>query len=90
MYKAAAIIRIPSISPEKSSYLPWPKLCSLSAGSEDFDTEKSARNEAIRSLRECIASDIILIEPEIIPAVSFKIISVLLEKTETRAANFFS
>ena len=62
---AAKIIKPPSINPDISSYLPCPNGCFLSAGSEDFITEKNVKTDAKKSLKEWIASDMILILPEI-------------------------
>ena len=58
--------------------------------SEDFVIEKRAIIEARRSLIECIASEIILIEPEINPANNLMTINVEFDRTEKAAANFFS
>ena len=89
MYSAAKIIRPPSINPDISSYLPCPKGCLLSAGSDDFITAKNVRTDARKSLRECTASEIILILPERIPAISFNKIITAFEQIDNPAANFF-
>ena len=73
-----------------SSYFPCPKGCVSSAGSEDFITAKKVSTDARKSLSECMASEMILIEPEITPATNFKMIITALEVIERPAANFFS
>lgn len=83
------MIKPPSINPDISSYLPCPNGWSLSAGSEDFITAKKVNTEAKKSLKECIASEIILILPDEIPAISFNKIMTAFEHIERPAANFF-
>ena len=84
------MIKRDSINPARSSYLPCPKGCSSSAGSEDFETEKKAIKEAIKSPKECIASETTETLPLIKPTTIFRIIKEALDTMEVNAASFFS
>lgn len=84
------IIKIASIKPAKSSYFPCPKGWSSSAGFEDFETEKYARQDALKSAKECSASDKTLILPDKIPAVTLINMRTIFEKIDTAADIFFS
>ena len=53
-------------------------------------TAKKVRIEAKKSLNECIASDIILILPDKVPAINLRTIITAFEVIESPAANFFS
>ena len=77
------------MKPDMSSYFPCPYGWSSSAGSEDFDTEKKVSKEAMKSPSECIASDIILKLPEIIPAIIFNTVSKTFDVIDNKAVNFF-
>ena len=83
------IIRTPSIKPDISSYFPCPYGWSLSAGCEDFITEKNVNTEAAKSLSECIASDIILRLPEIIPTIIFNKVKITFDRIDKPATDFF-
>lgn len=62
----------------------------LSAGSAERVTAKNVNTDARKSESECIASDIILILPDITPAISFVNIITAFDVIEIPAANFFS
>ena len=61
----------------------------MSAGLEEYFTEKRAIVEATKSIPEWIASDIILTDPLIKPTITFKIINVVFEITDKRATRTF-
>ena len=69
--------------PEKASFK---YLLSLPEG----ESIGKAINDASKSVQECIASDIILILPDIIPAIIFNIIKIVFEIIEVNAALFFN
>ena len=52
-------------------------------------TAKKVRIDAKKSLNECIASDIILILPDKVPAINLRTIITAFEVIESPAANFF-
>ena len=60
----------------------------MSAGSADLITAKKVRTDARKSLNECMASDIILILPEIIPTINLNTIVTEFEIIDNAAAYF--
>jgi hypothetical protein len=91
MINAAAIrIRIASMTPEIFSTFPCPYGCPESGGVSETLTAKKAITAASRSIEECIASEIILTEPLIIPTISFIAISRVFDKTESLAILVFA
>src|SRR5512136_1161318 len=74
-----------SMSPEISSNFPWPNEWAASGGSADFRTEKNAITEAIRSMEEWMASEMMLTEPIANPTTNFISTRPVLERTESRA-----
>jgi len=90
IHAEAAKIKSASITPETFSTFPWPKGCLSSAGVPDIFTAKNAIMAATRSRDEWMASEMMLTEPEIIPAASFIAMSRLFDMTESLAVRVFS
>jgi hypothetical protein len=86
---AAAKIRIASITPDKFSIFPCPYWCSASGGLSLLLTAKRAIRAAIKSIPECIASEITLTELIVNPTANLRAIRKELEITDNLAAATF-